>query len=228
MTTAPTPGISARASDLVRISLLSLLAAGFVAASPPPAAGQATPPPHPNLKYDDLSGDLPGGVSTGATIAGVVVGVAVVGLAYYFTRANKPPIALEPAVPRFTVATLTEPTRLSLTMENKGGASVVVRSVDVTGDGFSVAEMPELPLTLAPGARAHFSLGFAPTQVRDYAGRLRITTGGGGQKAKALTAPLQGRGVTEASAPQMTRDQPAAARAPTNPPTEREPLPVPW
>lgn len=59
-------------------------------------------------------------------------------------------------------------------VRNAGNADGTITAISVQGTGFSVADLPFLPLTLAPGASATFTVAFSPTQPGQSLGRLRI------------------------------------------------------
>lgn len=61
-------------------------------------------------------------------------------------------------------------------VRNSGSADGRIAVVAATGTGISVADVPPLPIVLAPGSRFSFTVNFAPTAAGRVAGRLRIGT----------------------------------------------------
>lgn len=76
----------------------------------------------------------------------------------------------------------------SETLTNTGGSSITVSQVTVTGTGFTTSGLT-LPLTLAAGQSAAFSVVFQPTTAGSATGSLAVTTSGSGNLVSvALTA----------------------------------------
>lgn len=65
-------------------------------------------------------------------------------------------------------------TVVTLRVRNAGNADGVIQTISVLGPGYQLADLPFLPLTLAPSASVAFTLIFAPTQPGAATGRLRI------------------------------------------------------
>ncbi len=65
-------------------------------------------------------------------------------------------------------------TVVTLRVRNTGNAEAVIQTINVLGPGYQLADLPFLPLSLAPGASVTFSLIFAPVQPGPGTGRLRI------------------------------------------------------
>lgn len=61
-------------------------------------------------------------------------------------------------------------------VRNSGTADGRIAVVAATGTGISVADVPPLPIVLAPGNRFSFTVSFAPTAAGRVTGRLRIGT----------------------------------------------------
>jgi hypothetical protein len=59
-------------------------------------------------------------------------------------------------------------------ISNQGNGDGSIAAINLTGTGFQLADLPVLPLTLAPGATAGFTLVFAPTQPGVATARVRI------------------------------------------------------
>lgn len=63
---------------------------------------------------------------------------------------------------------------VTIRVRNTGNADGTISTISVQGTGFALADLPFLPLTLAPGASATFTVTFSPTQPGRTSGRLRI------------------------------------------------------
>lgn len=59
-------------------------------------------------------------------------------------------------------------------VRNDGDGDGVINGIAVVGAGYVLSDLPFLPLTLAPGGAAFFTMNFAPTQPGRSVGRLRI------------------------------------------------------
>ena len=79
---------------------------------------------------------------------------------------------------------------LSGTLTNSGGSSVTITQASATGTGFTLSGL-NLPITLAAGQSASFSVKFAPQSGGSASGSVSITS-----DAPALSIPLSGTGVT--------------------------------
>ena len=67
------------------------------------------------------------------------------------------------------------PSSVVIRVRNTGNADGKIASIDVSGTGFTLTEVPFLPLTLtAGGGSATFTLNFNPAQTGQVSGRLRI------------------------------------------------------
>lgn len=82
-------------------------------------------------------------------------------------------------------------TVVAIRVRNTGNAEGVIQTISVLGAGYQLADLPFLPLTLAPGASVTFSLVFAPLQPGPVAGRLRV-----GNETFDLTATGLGAALT--------------------------------
>jgi len=72
--------------------------------------------------------------------------------------------------------TVNERSTVVIRVRNSGTADGRLTVVAATGTGISVADVPPLPIVLAPGNRFSFTVSFAPTAAGRVAGRLRIGT----------------------------------------------------
>ena len=69
---------------------------------------------------------------------------------------------------------LSTPTSIVIRVRNTGNADGKIASIDVTGAGFTLTELPFVPLTLPAGGSFTFTLNFNPPQAGPITGRLRI------------------------------------------------------
>jgi hypothetical protein len=70
--------------------------------------------------------------------------------------------------------TVGQNTSVTVSVSNSGTADGQIAAVGVTGPGFSVSDVPALPMTLKVGTSQNFTLNFAPTQPGAATGRLTI------------------------------------------------------
>ncbi|BDC53172.1 hypothetical protein F183_A54870 (plasmid) [Bryobacterales bacterium F-183] len=101
------------------------------------------------------------------------------GITSFFTYELLPPEGpARPIVPNQTV--VIEPVAVGqrattwVRFTNTSELDINVPSIAVTGQSFSLADLPFLPLTVAPGETYLFSILYAPTQSGRQTGRLRI------------------------------------------------------
>ena len=95
----------------------------------------------------------------------------------------------------------------SLFLGNSGGSNLTVSGATMTGSGFSLSG-PALPLTLAAGQSASFSVTFAPQSSGTVNGSLSLTwippvRNSGkrkGSNSKATTVPVSGTGTIQSTA----------------------------
>jgi hypothetical protein len=69
---------------------------------------------------------------------------------------------------------LNETSSIVFRVRNAGNADGVISTISVLGTGYQLSGLPFLPLTLAPGGSASFTVSFAPVQPGPVAGRLRV------------------------------------------------------
>ncbi len=83
-----------------------------------------------------------------------------------------------PTMPGATISlpdTLLDETNSAVVrVRNSGNGDGEIRSITVSGDGFSLTNVPPLPATLAPGSEIAFTLDFNPTEIGVAAGRLLV------------------------------------------------------
>jgi hypothetical protein len=68
----------------------------------------------------------------------------------------------------------TAPGTVVVRVRNTGNAMGTIASIDVSGAGFTLTQVPFVPLTLAAGGNASFTVNFTPTQPGPVSGLLRI------------------------------------------------------
>jgi hypothetical protein len=94
----------------------------------------------------------------------------------------------------------------SLVLGNSGGSNLTISGATMTGSGFSLSG-PALPLTLAAGQSASFSVTFAPQSSGTVNGSLSLTwippvKNSGkrkGSNSKATTVPVSGTGTIQST-----------------------------
>ena len=64
-------------------------------------------------------------------------------------------------------------TSVIVRFQNNGNADGRIPSIDVAGAGFTLTEVPFVPLTLSPGNSITFTLNFNPTQPGRVNGIIR-------------------------------------------------------
>jgi hypothetical protein len=82
----------------------------------------------------------------------------------------------------------------SNTLSNTGGTSLTITKADVSGTGFSIADLT-LPLSLSPGVSKVFSVVFAPQSLGSANGTLVLTN----SDSSTLSVPLSGTAVAAGS-----------------------------
>ncbi len=75
-----------------------------------------------------------------------------------------------------TSVTATTPGTVVVRVRNTGTADANIASIDVSGAGFSLTQVPFVPLTLKAGTNASVTINFTPTQPGPVSGGLRIGT----------------------------------------------------
>ena len=104
-------------------------------------------------------------------------------------------ISVVPASVSFGGVTLGTTNTQTITLRNQGSVNLSVSQVTISGSGFKFSGL-QLPLTVAPGASAAFTVGFAPTTTTSATGNLTITTNA---PTSPTTVALSGTGVTATS-----------------------------
>jgi hypothetical protein len=96
-----------------------------------------------------------------------------------------------PASLSFSSVQLGNTQTLAETVTNAGGSSVTISQVAASGTGFSVSGIA-VPMTLASGRSASFSVSFAPATVGAATGSVTVTSNASNP---TLTIPLSGKGT---------------------------------
>ena len=89
-----------------------------------------------------------------------------------------------------TSANVGEKTTLPVTVRNTGNADARLTTINITGTGFALEQVPLLPVTLTPGSALSFLVAFSPTTPGQANGRLRIGNDDFTVTANALGATL--------------------------------------
>ena len=83
-----------------------------------------------------------------------------------------------PIAPNATINLPDTPVRetasVVISVRNEGNADGVIQTIQVTGAGFSLSELPFLPATVAPGQTVTLTLNFTPAEIGPHTGRLKI------------------------------------------------------
>jgi Abnormal spindle-like microcephaly-assoc'd, ASPM-SPD-2-Hydin len=104
-------------------------------------------------------------------------------------------LASNPASLSFGTVQVGQGQTLSETLTNSGSSSVTVSQANLSGSGFSMTGL-SLPLTLAAGQSAAFSVTFKPQSGGPVSSALTLTSDASNA---ALTVPITGSGVTAGS-----------------------------
>ena len=99
-----------------------------------------------------------------------------------------------PVLPNQTItlsnANVGEKSTLPITVRNTGNADARLTTISITGTGFTLEQVPLLPVTLTPGSAISFLVAFSPTTPGQADGRLRIGNDDFTVTANALGATL--------------------------------------
>jgi hypothetical protein len=101
------------------------------------------------------------------------------GISSYFTYELLPPTGPAQSISPNQVVVLPatqvgQRTTSFVRFRNDTQFDITASAIAVTGEGFSLEDLPFLPLTVAPGQSYVFSLTFAPTRAGRLTGRLRV------------------------------------------------------
>jgi hypothetical protein len=101
-------------------------------------------------------------------------------------------LSASPASINFGNLTVGSNSTQNITLANSGGASLSVSQAAVSGAGFSISGL-SLPLTLAAGQSASFSVRFAPAAVGSVTGSISLVSNASNSPASVI---LSGAGVS--------------------------------
>jgi hypothetical protein len=107
----------------------------------------------------------------------------------------QPAISVVPASVSFGSVTLGTTNTQTITLRNQGSSSLSVSQAAISGNGFKFSGL-QLPLTVAPGSSAAFTLSFVPTTTSSATGSLTIASNA---PTSPTTIALSGTGVTVTS-----------------------------
>lgn len=114
-------------------------------------------PPPASAKYQDLSGTLPGGVSTGAIVGVSAAAAGLVALLIYYKFHHKgvTNVKLDAPAVRFDGAVPGQPAKQSVPVTNLTSEPVTVKAVTVEDKAGALAidGAKQVPFTLAPGEK---------------------------------------------------------------------------
>jgi hypothetical protein len=69
---------------------------------------------------------------------------------------------------------LGQSSNVSIQVQNSGSSNGIINSINLTGTGFQLSNLPSTPKTLAPNEITAFTLSFAPTEAGKVSGRLLV------------------------------------------------------
>jgi Domain of unknown function (DUF4082)/Abnormal spindle-like microcephaly-assoc'd, ASPM-SPD-2-Hydin len=105
----------------------------------------------------------------------------------------QPQISAVPASISFGNVTLGVSNTQTLTVRDSGNANLIVSQATIVGTGFSMSG-PTLPVTVAPGQSAAFTVRYAPGTAGSSTGTMSI---GSNAPQSPLVVPLSGAGVSQ-------------------------------
>jgi hypothetical protein len=111
-------------------------------------------PRRASAKYTDMSGNLPGIVSTGTVVGAGAGAAAAIGLLIYYEVHHKGIVKLDPAAgsTRFTGLAPATPVSETVVITNPTGKNVSIESITLDASpAFSLGPLPSFPVRLAPG-----------------------------------------------------------------------------
>ncbi len=87
-----------------------------------------------------------------------------------------PNLTVVPSPIAFSGVPITTSSRQTITITSTGPSSLTVNSIGIVGNFFTLANLPSLPLVLAPSATVSFDVIFAPLSATPSAGTLMIVS----------------------------------------------------
>jgi hypothetical protein len=119
-------------------------------------------------------------VRTGAVVLGLNGTAPSVELGYSFaTDGNFNPVVTGGGTVPFPVTQINAPTTAALSVLNRGSGRTQVEAISVTGDGFSLINLPVLPARLDAGTAFRFQVRYQPRAEGTQRGSLTVTLTGG-------------------------------------------------
>lgn len=106
---------------------------------------------------------------------------------------TQPQISMVPASVAFGTVAVGVTNTQAMTIKNTGTASLSVTQATLSGQGFAVSGLT-LPLTVAAGGSASFTLGFTPTSATNFSSSLSLVSNAPGSP---LAVPLTGAGLAQ-------------------------------
>lgn len=105
----------------------------------------------------------------------------------------QPQISIVPTSVAFGSVAVGSSNTQTMTIQNSGTASLSVTQATVNGQGFALSGLA-LPLSVAPGSSASFTLSFTPTSATDFSGSLSLVSNAPGSPS---TVGLSGTGLAQ-------------------------------
>ena len=104
----------------------------------------------------------------------------------------QPQISVIPSSISFGNVTVGVSNTQTLTIRNPGTATLSVTQAALSGTGFTFSGLA-LPLSIAPGGSASFTVGFGPVSATNYSGSITLISN---TPNSPLVAPLSGTGIS--------------------------------
>jgi len=86
----------------------------------------------------------------------------------------------------------------SLTLRNEGAAPATISAIRLSGSSFSVANGPEVPITIPGRSQMSMQVSFAPQSIQNYSGKIEVvivSAGAAKGQTKVLKVDLKGKGL---------------------------------
>jgi len=104
----------------------------------------------------------------------------------------QPQISVIPSSISFGNVTVSVTNTQTLTLRNPGTATLNVTQASLAGTGFTTSGLA-LPLSVAPGGSASFTVGFAPASASNFSGSITLISN---TPNSPLVVPLTGTGIS--------------------------------
>jgi hypothetical protein len=102
----------------------------------------------------------------------------------------------------FGSVTVGQSASTNITVTNEGSAPVLVSTMGVTGQSFSVTSQSQLPASVSPSSTFTFTIKFAPSAAGSASGQLNITSNA--TDANSLQVGLSGTGAAAQTTTNLT------------------------